>query len=61
MIDLSLEINAELQVFPGSPQPLFMKWTNYEVHSYESEIMMMVLIPELIWMHLLIFSQILRV
>lgn len=41
MIDLSLEINAELQVFPGSPQPLFMKWTNYEVHSYESEIMMM--------------------
>jgi arylformamidase len=41
VIDLSLEINADLQVFPGSPQPLFMKWTKYEVHSYDSEIMMM--------------------
>ena len=41
MIDLSLEINADLQVFPGSPQPLFTKWTKYEVHSYDSEIMMM--------------------
>lgn len=41
MIDLSLEINADLQVFPGSPQPLFIKWTKYEVHSYDSEIMMM--------------------
>jgi arylformamidase len=41
VIDLSLEINAELQVFPGSPQPLFIKWTKYEVHSYDSEIMMM--------------------
>jgi arylformamidase len=41
IIDLSLEINANLQVFPGSPQPLFMKWTKYDVHSYDSEIMMM--------------------
>jgi kynurenine formamidase len=41
VIDLSLEINADLQVFPGSPQPLFIKWTKYEVHSYDSEIMMM--------------------
>jgi arylformamidase len=41
VIDLSLEINANLQVFPGSPQPLFMKWTKYDVHSYDSEIMMM--------------------
>jgi arylformamidase len=41
LIDLSLEINANMQVFPGSPQPLFMKWTKYDMHSYESEIMMM--------------------
>ena len=41
VIDLSLEINANMQVFPGSPQPLFMKWTKYDMHSYESEIMMM--------------------
>jgi arylformamidase len=41
VIDLSLEIDSKLQVFPGSPQPLFVKWTKYDMHSYESEIMMM--------------------
>jgi arylformamidase len=41
VLDLSLEINSNLQVFPGSPQPLFLKWTKYDVHSYDSEIMMM--------------------
>lgn len=41
VLDLSLEIDSNLQVFPGSPQPLFVKWTRYEVHSYDSEIMMM--------------------
>ncbi|HZD36575.1 MAG TPA: cyclase family protein [Nitrososphaeraceae archaeon] len=41
VLDLSLEIDSNLQVFPGSPQPLFIKWTKYEVHSYDSEIMMM--------------------
>lgn len=41
VLDLSLEISANLQVFPGSPKPLFIKWTKYDVHSYDSEIMMM--------------------
>src|SRR5688572_23949963 len=41
VIDLSLEIDSTLQVFPGSPQPLFVKWTKYDMHSYDSEIMMM--------------------
>jgi kynurenine formamidase len=41
ILDLSLEIDANLQVFPGSPQPVFMKWTKYDVQSYDSEIMMM--------------------
>ena len=41
VIDLSLEIDSKLQVFPGSPQPLFVKWTRYDMHSYDSEIMMM--------------------
>jgi kynurenine formamidase len=41
VIDLSLEVNADLQVFPGSPKPLFIKWTKYDIHSYDSEIMMM--------------------
>jgi kynurenine formamidase len=41
VVDLSLEIDSTLQVFPGSPQPLFVKWTKYDMHSYDSEIMMM--------------------
>lgn len=41
VIDLSFEVSEKLQVFPGSPQPLFVKWTKYEVQSYDSEIMMM--------------------
>lgn len=41
VLDLSLEIDSNLQVFPGSPQPLFINWTKYEVHSYDSEIMLM--------------------
>jgi kynurenine formamidase len=41
VIDLSLEVDPNLPVFPGSPQPLFTKWTTYDVHSYDSEIMMM--------------------
>lgn len=41
VLDLSLEIDSDLQVFPGSPQPIFIKWTKYDVHSYDSEIMMM--------------------
>jgi arylformamidase len=41
VIDLSLEISEKLQVFPGSPQPLFIKWTKFDVHSYDSEIMLM--------------------
>lgn len=41
VIDLSLEVNPNLPVFPGSPQPLFTKWTKYDVHSYDSEIMLM--------------------
>jgi arylformamidase len=41
VIDLSLEVSEKLRVFPGSPQPLFMKWTKFDVHSYDSEIMLM--------------------
>jgi arylformamidase len=41
VIDLSLEVSDKLRVFPGSPQPLFMKWTKIDVHSYDSEIMLM--------------------
>jgi kynurenine formamidase len=39
VIDLTLGISANIKVFPGSPQPSFIKWSRYDVHGYDSEVM----------------------
>ena len=39
MIDLTFGITSKLKVFPGSPQPSFIKWSKFDVHGYESEAM----------------------
>ena len=38
-IDLTLGISADTKVFPGSPQPSFIKWSKFDVHGYDSEVM----------------------
>jgi arylformamidase len=39
VVDLTLGISANIKVFPGSPQPSFIKWSRYDVHGYDSEVM----------------------
>ena len=34
-----MEIVSSMKVFPGSPQPLFITWSNVETHAYASETM----------------------
>jgi kynurenine formamidase len=41
VVDLTLEISASLKVFPGSPQPCFLPWTNFSMHGYDSEAIFM--------------------
>jgi kynurenine formamidase len=41
VVDLTMTISPEIKVFPGSPQPSFLAWSNYDVHGYESEVMYM--------------------
>lgn len=41
VIDLSLRISKSLKVFPGSPQPCFVPWTNFSRHGYDSEAVFM--------------------
>ena len=38
-IDLTLGISADIKVFPGSPQPSFIKWSKFDIHGYDSEVM----------------------
>src|SRR5919112_5952267 len=39
VVDLTLGISADIKVFPGSPQPSFIKWSKFDVHGYDSEVM----------------------
>jgi kynurenine formamidase len=39
MIDLTFGITSKLKVFPGSPQPSFIKWSKFDIHGYDSEAM----------------------
>jgi arylformamidase len=41
VVDLSLKISQSLKVFPGSPQPCFVPWTNHSNHGYDSEALFM--------------------
>ena len=38
VIDLTLEISPRSKVFPGYPQPTFIKWSKFDVHGYDSEV-----------------------
>ncbi len=42
IVDLSQEINPDLQVFPGYPRPTFVPWTRREVHGFLSEALFLV-------------------
>ncbi len=37
IIDLTQEMNENTQVFPGSPSLKILKWSNYYMHDYDSE------------------------
>jgi arylformamidase len=39
VIDLTLGISSNIKVFPGSPQPSFIKWSKFDIHGYDSEVM----------------------
>jgi kynurenine formamidase len=41
VIDLTMRVSPETKVFPGSPQPAFIAWTKFDVHSYDSEVLHM--------------------
>jgi kynurenine formamidase len=41
VIDLTREISPTVKVFPGSPQPLFIRWSKFDIHGYDSEVMFM--------------------
>lgn len=37
-IDLTLEITSDMISFPGYPMPTFLKWSNFEIQGYVSEV-----------------------
>lgn len=39
VIDLTLGISPNIRVFPGSPQPYFIRWSKFDIHGYDSEVM----------------------
>ena len=41
VIDLTREISPTVKVFPGSPQPLFIRWSKFDIHGYDSEVVFM--------------------
>lgn len=41
IIDLTMLVSPTMGVFPGSPQPTFVPWANFDAHGYASEVMFM--------------------
>ena len=41
VVDLTMEVSSLTRVFPGSPQPAFIRWSTFGVHGYDSEVMHM--------------------
>ncbi|MGI0019735.1 MAG: cyclase family protein [Nitrososphaera sp.] len=41
VVDLTIEVSPSTRVFPGSPQPSFIRWSTFGVHGYDSEVMHM--------------------
>jgi kynurenine formamidase len=39
VIDLTLGISPNIKVFSGYPQPSFIKWSKFDIHGYDSEVM----------------------
>jgi kynurenine formamidase len=39
IVDLTLGISSNIRVFPGSPQPSFIKWSKFDIQGYDSEVM----------------------
>jgi arylformamidase len=39
IVDLTREISQDSRVFPGSPRPSFIKWSKFDTHGYDSEVM----------------------
>jgi arylformamidase len=39
VVDLTLGISPNIRVFPGSPQPSFIRWSKFDIHGYDSEVM----------------------
>ncbi|MGB6670892.1 MAG: cyclase family protein [Candidatus Nitrosopolaris sp.] len=39
VVDLTHEISPCIRVFPGSPQPAFIRWSKFDTHGYDSEVM----------------------
>jgi arylformamidase len=39
VIDLTLGISPNIKVFSDSPQPSFIKWSKFDIHGYDSEVM----------------------
>src|SRR5919108_3076951 len=39
IVDLTLGISSNIRVFPGSPQPSFIKWSKFDIQGYNSEVM----------------------
>jgi len=41
VIDLTMRVRPSMKVFPGSPRPLFVPWSKFDAHGYDSEAMFM--------------------
>lgn len=41
VIDLTQEISTQTKVFPGDPQPHFIRWAKFDIHGYDSEVMVL--------------------
>jgi arylformamidase len=39
VVDLTMRITPSMKVFPGSPKPLFVPWSRFDSHGYDSEAM----------------------
>jgi arylformamidase len=39
VVDLTRGISPDIKVFPGSPQPAFVRWSKFDTHGYDSEVM----------------------
>ncbi len=41
VLDLTQEISSQTIVFPGDPKPHFIQWAKFDIHGYDSEVMVL--------------------